>query len=169
MKRFAGPGGRATIAIAALALAARHAAAQVEWGPPEDQKTSAVVLGVGPSVGLIGARYLRFLAPSPLSAWAGAGAFGTAAGLELSLPRIHVAGPWFPTTADGYVGLGIAQGYGSSYMRGGALLLEVGMRRWWDVSRTHFWDLGLGFYGDLWGHPEPDGPVTFRAQMGFTS
>jgi hypothetical protein len=127
---------------------------RVEWGPPPDQPRNAVAVGLGNVVGIIGVRYQRFLAPGPLVAWVGVGAYGGGVGFELSLPRLllieRARAPI--RELEGYISLGLTQGWLGDVPHTGSAVAELGLRSWYG-GRTMFFDFGIGGSHGVWGTP----------------
>ena len=137
---------------------------RVEWGPPADQARNAIAYGLGNGVGIVGVRYQRFLAPSPLVAWAGVGAGGCGIGLELSLPRVILMVPSRNPNREreAYVSLGLTQGWVLSIPHAGSVVGEIGLRIWYG-GRTMFFDIGIGGAHAIWGTRSAETQLAGRA------
>jgi hypothetical protein len=157
----------AAVVASSIALTPSMARAQIRWGPPIEQPSNVVAAGIGTVVGVIGVRYARFLAPSPFSVWAGAGALGGAAGLELTLPRIAFGDVSRSPIGDveAYLSAGLLQDWGRGSPRPGSLVIETGIRRWVS-ARSGYVDFAIGGRREIWGTSQPGAALALRALVG---
>jgi hypothetical protein len=147
---------------------APSARARLEWGTPPQQATNVLSAGFGTVVGFWGVQYTKFLAPTPVALYAGAGGLGVGAGLELTLPRLVIGDASASPIGDieACVTLGLFQDWGRSPPHAGSLMLETGLRRW-QSSRTLFIDVGIGGRREIWGSGTPASFISVRALLGL--
>lgn len=161
----------------ALVLAAPSLSAQQLrlWDTWDDRPVNVVAVGLGVHAGLAGVSYTHFLPGTPFAVGLGAGVFGVAARVEITMPSLHVHRAWVdePKVRETYLSLGIAA---VPYPRMSdltrpAVLLEGGRRIWSprpDRPGTSYLDIGFGVIGRPWPGP---GDTFFapmiRAQIGW--
>jgi len=165
-------------ALSAIPLAARPLAAQQlrlydDW---DDRPASVVTVGFGLNAGIAGFSYMRFLRVLPIGLGVGAGWFGVAPRVEVTLPRLHVHRAWVDETnvRESYLSLGVlaVPFRRTTDLARPALLIEGG-RRFWDRTpsrrRGLYSDFGAGVAIRPWG-AEGDRPVVpmIRVQMGVS-
>jgi hypothetical protein len=144
----------------------RDVRVRLEWGPPDGQSRNAVSAGFGTVVGFFGVRYARFLAPTPLVAWAGAGGMAGGIGLELTLPRLVIGDPARGPLGDWdtYLSIGALQDWDGGPPYAGSLVFEIGARHWYG-RRDLFSDFAIGARREMWGTPTPGGALAIRVLL----
>lgn len=170
--------GVAAVCCAVLALAAQPLPAQQLrlWDTWDDRPDQVITIGFGLNAGLAGVSYTRFVRGSPFAFGVGAGAFGVAARIEITMPRLHVHRAWMdePETPETYLSLGVVAVPfpRMSDLTRPAVMLEGGRRYWSRRSGRRgalYTDFGFGFAGRPWAAPDDVFFVPMvRAQIGVS-